>query len=221
MNFYESKKRWGLITTIIMIFPLPFIGYLLKIYFNLTHNTLFYTGLPFYMLLITGFYYTSIIALAVLIYKLHKPLKEGLFSVNSSEMSTWLSAQFVMQLMEILKNFQVPSSILRRFYSNVFSRKIGKIMIMSGTIEHSLVDIGSNAIIGHSAEIWGHMIEGDKIYIRKVKIGSNCTIGTKSVVMPGAEIGNNTIVGACSLVPKNAKLDSNAVYVGVPVKRIR
>lgn len=221
MSFYDSKRKWALITTTVTIIPLLLTGYLLSYYFKLNHNTLFYIGLPLYILVLTGVYYTSIIALAVMVYKLHKPLKEGVFSVNSKEMESWMASQFIMQLMEILKNFQVPSSILRRFYSNVFSRKIGKIMIMSGTVEHSLVDIGHNAIIGHSAEVWGHMIEGDKIYIKKVIIGSNCTIGTKSVIMPGAQIGNNTIIGACSLVPKNAKLEPNAVYVGVPVKRIR
>ena len=57
--------------------------------------------------------------------------------------------------------------------------------------------------------------------IGNVKIGKNCTIGTQTIVMPGAIIGDGTIVGACSLVTKNKKLEPNSLYLGVPARKVR
>ena len=54
--------------------------------------------------------------------------------------------------------------------------------------------------------------------IKPIKIGKNCFIGINSTVLYGVTIGDNVIIGACSLVTKD--LESNAVYAGVPAKRI-
>lgn len=52
----------------------------------------------------------------------------------------------------------------------------------------------------------------------KVTIGSNVFIGQKTVILKGATIGDNVIVGAGSVV--SGKLGSNAVYGGVPARKI-
>ncbi|PLS27706.1 acyltransferase [Bifidobacterium parmae] len=52
----------------------------------------------------------------------------------------------------------------------------------------------------------------------KVTIGNNVFIGQKTVILKGATIGDNVIVGAGSVV--SGKLESNAVYGGVPARKI-
>lgn len=52
----------------------------------------------------------------------------------------------------------------------------------------------------------------------KVTIGNNVFIGQKTVILKGATIGDNVIVGAGSVV--SGTLESNAVYGGVPAKKI-
>lgn len=52
----------------------------------------------------------------------------------------------------------------------------------------------------------------------KVRIGNNVFIGQKSLILKGADIGDNIIIGAGSVVSK--KLESNAVYAGVPARRL-
>jgi acetyltransferase-like isoleucine patch superfamily enzyme len=122
---------------------------------------------------------------------------------------------------ELFRILQIPTTIFKGIFKKFFNTNIGDILIASGFIEYSLVNIGDHSIIGSYSEIIGHVIEGDKIYIKKVKIGNNCTIGAQTIIMPGVEIGDNTIVGACSLVPKNKKLEPNSVYAGVPVRKIK
>lgn len=50
----------------------------------------------------------------------------------------------------------------------------------------------------------------------KIKIGSNCFIGMKCIIMKGVTIGDNCIVGAGSVVTKD--IPSGSVACGVPAR---
>ena len=60
----------------------------------------------------------------------------------------------------------------------------------------------------------------DKIYdiFGKVKIGDNCFIGIKTIILPGVEIGENCIIGAGSVVTKS--IPANSIACGVPARVI-
>jgi len=221
MREYNHKKKIAMISSIITILPLPFLGLILWFYSQLFTGIFFYVLLPIALLICFILYIVFLIGFSVLIYKMHPPIKEGTFNINSEQMDSWLMAQIVLNIIDMLRLLRIPPAMLRKLYSNVFNTKIGDLLIMSGIVEFSLVDIGDNTVVGNNSEIWGHMIEGNKIYIKRVKIGKNCTIGAKSLIMPGVRVGNGTIVGACSLVPKNKKLEPNSLYLGVPVRKIK
>lgn len=51
-----------------------------------------------------------------------------------------------------------------------------------------------------------------------IKIGKNCFIGCRSVILPGVTIGDNSIIGAGSVV--NRDIPSGMVAAGVPCKVI-
>ena len=59
----------------------------------------------------------------------------------------------------------------------------------------------------------------DVVKYGKIKIGNNCFIGTKSILLPGVEIGDNSIVAAGSVVTK--KFPSGVVIGGNPAKVIK
>jgi len=221
MNAGKKKKKWAIITIVNVLLPMPLIGLILWAYFQLPKTILFFIGLPLITIICLGLYVASLIGLAIIVYKLHGPIKEGVFSTDSKEMEKWLAAMYLLFTIDIIKKFQIQSNVLIGLYNKLFDAKIGDVFTLAGYVEHSLVSIGDNSIIGYSAEVFGHMIEGDKIYLKKTIIGKNCTIGTNSVIMSGVEIGDNTIVGAMSLVPKNKKLDANSVYVGIPVRKVK
>lgn len=52
-----------------------------------------------------------------------------------------------------------------------------------------------------------------------ISIENNVWLGAKVTVLAGSHIGANTVVGANAVV--KGTLDANAVYVGVPVKKIK
>lgn len=51
-----------------------------------------------------------------------------------------------------------------------------------------------------------------------IKIGKNCFIGCRTVILPGVTIGDNVIIGAGSIVNKD--VPSNTVAAGAPCKQI-
>ena len=53
----------------------------------------------------------------------------------------------------------------------------------------------------------------------KTKIGDNCFIGVRTIILPGVSIGNEVIIGAGSVVTKN--VPSNCIVAGNPAKIIR
>jgi len=51
-----------------------------------------------------------------------------------------------------------------------------------------------------------------------IEIGSNCFIGTRSVILPGVRIGDNCVVGAGSVVTRS--VPDNTVVAGAPARVI-
>lgn len=90
-----------------------------------------------------------------------------------------------------------------------------------------MIEIGDNVHITADCSILQHdyswsILEhqyGDVLgSCGKVHIGNNVFIGQKSLILKGAYIDDNTILGAGSVVSK--KLEGNAVYAGVPAKKL-
>ena len=52
--------------------------------------------------------------------------------------------------------------------------------------------------------------------VKPIKIGRNCFIGTKTLLLPGASIGDNVIIGAGSVV--SGQIPPNSVAAGNPAK---
>lgn len=95
--------------------------------------------------------------------------------------------------------------------------------------EPYLVDVGNHVLIGGNVHFITHegahwVLKGlDKKYdylfgFGRIQIKDNVYIGYNSTILRGVEIGENVIIGACSLVNKSC--EPNAVYAGIPAKRI-
>jgi acetyltransferase-like isoleucine patch superfamily enzyme len=221
MTEYKEKMRFGVIVFIIIMISAFTIGGLLALYSILVQGLWFFIFLPLFFMICIGVFIGLFIGLSVIAYKLQGEVKEGTFSIHSKEMNSWLASVIVLNAISLISKLGIPPGIITPLYNKIFKTRTGDVFVLQGTVEHSLVDIGDHSVIGNDCEIWGHAIEGDKIHIKKVKIGKKCTVGAKAVILPGVEIGDNTIVGASSLVPKNMKLKPNSIYVGIPVKKIR
>jgi acetyltransferase-like isoleucine patch superfamily enzyme len=86
--------------------------------------------------------------------------------------------------------------------------------------DHNLLEIGDGVVIGGEVHMSGHTVEAGVVKTAPVRLGRNVTIGLGSVIDIGVTVGAGSQVGALSLVPKYMTLESNAVYAGIPVRRI-
>ena len=79
------------------------------------------------------------------------------------------------------------------------------------------VHIGSQTYIAFEARILTHdMTRGLYLHTR---IGKNCFIGGRSLILPGVEIGDNSVVGAGSVVTRS--VPPRSLVVGNPARIIR
>jgi acetyltransferase-like isoleucine patch superfamily enzyme len=86
--------------------------------------------------------------------------------------------------------------------------------------DHNLLEIGDGVVIGSEVHMSGHTVEAGVVKTAPVRLGRNVTIGLGSGIDIGVTVGAGSQVGAMSLVPKYMTLESNAVYAGIPVRRI-
>lgn len=93
---------------------------------------------------------------------------------------------------------------------------------------YDMIEIGDNCTISFDVVILVHdysinnamrvinepEAERHRVIKRPVKIGSNCFIGARAIVMPGAEIGDNCIVGSGAVV--RGKIPAGKIVSGNP-----
>lgn len=95
--------------------------------------------------------------------------------------------------------------------------------------DYSLISIGKNTTMSSDIVVLTHdysiitglhamNINRTGRFLKPVRIGENCFIGLRTILLPGTEIGDNVIVGAGSVV--KGKLPANGVYAGNPAKYI-
>ena len=136
------------------------------------------------------------------------------------------------------------AKVLRRHWARLVSRGIDKKSnihkgaIITGNGENLIIkahsgigircQVGSNLFIGehtmmgpdciiltqnHKFDTVDHIFKG--METKPVKIGDNCWIGARTIILPGASIGNNCIIGAGSVVPGKDYPD-NVLIAGNP-----
>ena len=97
----------------------------------------------------------------------------------------------------------------------LFGAKIGQSTVVGNgrLFNPERTIIGDNCFFGYDAILSGHVYEGDRLYLKTVRLGNGVTIGANAVVLPGADIGDNVIVGANTVVPKDMKIPPNTIWV--------
>lgn len=104
-------------------------------------------------------------------------------------------------------------------FLKLLGAKIGKNFALAGTIYNAeLVEIGSNVIIGNQALVTCHIVDANRVILKRIKIGNDCTIGIRSVVMPGVKIGDNSVVAPGTIVTVDTMIPPNQIWAGIPAK---
>ena len=151
------------------------------------------------------------------------PLLDGNISAGSSQEFVYhVYVLFYLILFNsLIRGGIIPIPILRMIYLALGAR-LGPNTYCSGIIYDPLfVRIGANSVVGETALLVPHVIEGNMLGHYWILIGNNVTIGAHAVVLSGVTIGDNAIVAANSLVAKGTQINSDEVWGGSPARRLR
>jgi acetyltransferase-like isoleucine patch superfamily enzyme len=156
---------------------------------------------------------------------MRKALKPGIYNINSSQARLWpvlssiaalLLRQPVYSLISHFSIFSIPAFKLLGLKTN------GSVLIGSCLISDPwFTEIGFDTVIADNSSLLGHLLEGNRLILGKIKIGNHSIIGYGSTILPRVEIGSETIIGAHSLVLKNVKIPNKEVWAGIPARKIR
>lgn len=119
-----------------------------------------------------------------------------------------------------------PMYTLPSWYVNFYYRLMGA-KISKGAHIASLnindpqhVIIGSGSVIGGGTILNSHSAESGNLIVAKIVIGTDVTVGLKSILLPGVRIEDNAIVGARSVVTKYVTVPAKEKWVGVPASKL-
>ena len=134
----------------------------------------------------------------------------------------WSRYMISTHVVRVLVGTFFRSSPLWTWYMKLNGARIGRgVYINSLSIsDHNLLEMGDGVVIGESVHLSGHTVEGGVVKTGYVRLGRGVTVGLGSMVGIGVEAGERSQIGALSVVPKNTKLDADAIYAGVPVRRL-
>ena len=119
-----------------------------------------------------------------------------------------------------LRNFLV--SLRRRFFTRVFGMDIHPTvqMSLSATLDLTFpkgVHIGEYTYLAFESRILTH--DRTRGLYLHTRIGKNCFVGGRSMILPGVTVGDNCVIGAGSIVTRD--VPPNSIVAGNPAKIIR
>lgn len=126
----------------------------------------------------------------------------------------------VRKALEFSPAHYLAGSPLYPVYARLLGARIGKNTFIGSSHMHlpDLIEIGDGASIGYEAEIEPYAVEDGWLHVAPIKIGKNAFVGTKSVLMLGAEIGDGARVAEQTLVTRDQKIPARESWAGSPAE---
>lgn len=151
------------------------------------------------------------------------PLKAGEYAAGSREEFVYhvYLLFFLILFYPVMRSGLIPVPIMRLFYLGL-GAQLGTNTYSSGIIfDPIFVEIGANCIVGQSAMIIPHVIEGERLAMYPVRMGNRVTIGANAIVLADVVIGDGSIVAAGAIVAKGTQIGAGEFWAGVPAKRVK
>ncbi len=148
-----------------------------------------------------------------------KDIPEGRFkkSLYDKDFQHFATRHVLKKFSIWLFKFRAPRWLYRKYAMSFI--KMGKHVEVPEWFPLEKCEIGDNTVIARQIVIGSHVVEGDAVTVKQVKIGKNCIIDSgdethRSCVGPGSIIEDNVIVKAGAGIIKDFVLKSGGIYEG-------
>ena len=201
-------------------------GILWALYF-LSQASLATLGLGFSLPLLPLFYlapaFATILAVAALKWILigrYRPRFEPLWShfVRRTELITGLYENVTVPL---LLGFLIGTPLIRPML-RLLGVKLGRNVLLLTTFmsEFDLTEVGDNSAINPGVSLQTHLFEDRVMKMSYVRVGPDCTIGERSVVLYDSEMKAGARLGNLSLLMKGEVLAKGSEWEGSPAQPV-
>jgi len=153
---------------------------------------------------------------------LYAPLREGPIYPGSHHEFCYqvYSLAYLFLFNPLIRCTAIPIPLMRLVYLALGAR-LGTNTFSAGILfDPTFVTIGANTLVGESAMLVPHVIEGSECAHWRIVIGDNVTIGAHTIVLAGVVIGDNVIIAANSVVAKRTCIHSGEMWGGSPARRL-
>ena len=115
----------------------------------------------------------------------------------------------------------LAGSPLLNVYARLLGARIGRgVHIATAQLQMpDLVEIGDGAHIGYEVELQPYEVAGGRLSAAPIRIGAGAFVGTKAVILAGAEIGDRARIGEQTLVTSGQKIAAGETWTGSPARR--
>lgn len=150
------------------------------------------------------------------------PLLSGEIEAGSSQEFTYhvYILFYLLLFYPVMRSGFVPAPLMRLFYLALGTR-LGHNTYSQGLMhDPPFIEIGRDSVVGQSALLIPHVIEGPRLAHYPIMIGNNVTIGAGAIVLSDVRIGDNAIVATGAVVTKGSRIGAGEVWVGMPARRL-
>ena len=180
----------------------------------------------FQALLLSGiflFFFIFCTYMLMLLVRILWPMSEGTLPLGTtSQALVWklFGYLYVTHLWPLINAGLVPVN-LRSLAFSMLGAKIGRSVMIGGKIlDPSLVEIGDYTMLGEDCLLTAHAVEGERVDLGRIIVGSGVTVGVKAVILPDVVIGDGAIVAAGAVVTKGTRIAPGEIWGGVPARKI-
>jgi serine acetyltransferase len=134
----------------------------------------------------------------------------------------WVQYMSAAHIVRLVAGSMFRGSPVWTAYLRMNGARIGKRVFINtlSIADHNLLELGDDVVIGADVHISGHTVEDGMLKTASVRVGSHVTIGLGSAIDIDVDIGDGCQIGALTFVPKHTRLDPNAVYIGIPARKL-
>ena len=125
---------------------------------------------------------------------------------------------FLILFYPVIRSGVLPTPLARLFFI-ALGAKLGRNTYSQGILhDPPFVDIGTDSVVGQSALLIPHVIEGERLAHYPIKIGDHVTVGANAVILSNVVIEDRAIIAVGAVVPKGSRIGAGEVWGGVPAR---
>ena len=162
----------------------------------------------------------------LLCFRIHEfffPTREKATYLDGEGYNPWFGAHQIQLIYIAFPFLEVALRLVPGLFSlwlRLWGSKVGKSVYWTPhclITDRQLLEIGSNALVGHKSYFFPHLIKPSKsgrllLIVKRVRVGDRVFIGAGSRLAPGVEIEDGAFLGAGAEIPPNQKVRRGTNY---------